>query len=188
MATSAAYIDHDEGAAPATPAAAKVRLYAKADGLLYSKDDAGAETLVSGGAGGSLGAWTDYTPTWASTGTPVSLGDGTVVGRYKALDANTYAISIVFTWGSTTTGGTGQWSFTLPSGVTSAARLQMLTGALLDSGTAYYSATGWVAASDTKVLHVIVADAGGTRRAEVGVPITWATGDQIILTGIIEVA
>lgn len=45
-------IDFAEGVAPGTPGAAKVSLYAKADGLLYSKDDAGAETLVSGGAGG----------------------------------------------------------------------------------------------------------------------------------------
>lgn len=42
----------DEGAAPSTPASGDVILYAKTDGLLYSKDDAGAETLVSGGAGG----------------------------------------------------------------------------------------------------------------------------------------
>jgi hypothetical protein len=48
--------DFDEGAAPATPAGGKVRLYAKTDGLLYSKDDAGAETLVSGGAGGGGGS------------------------------------------------------------------------------------------------------------------------------------
>ena len=41
-----------EGAAPATPSANQVKLYAKSDGLLYSKDDAGTETLVSGGAGG----------------------------------------------------------------------------------------------------------------------------------------
>jgi hypothetical protein len=55
MADSAARIDFDEAAAPATPAAAQVRLYAKSDGLLYSKDDAGTETLVSGGAGGGGG-------------------------------------------------------------------------------------------------------------------------------------
>lgn len=53
MATSAAFIDLDEGAAPATPAAGKVRVYAKTDGLPYSKDDAGAETPM-GGAGGSV--------------------------------------------------------------------------------------------------------------------------------------
>ncbi|KAA3645344.1 MAG: hypothetical protein DWQ07_12820 [Chloroflexi bacterium] len=42
----------DEGAAPATPATGHVVIYAKADGLIYSKDDAGLETLMSGGAGG----------------------------------------------------------------------------------------------------------------------------------------
>lgn len=43
-----------EGAAPATPAAGTVVMYAKTDGLLYSKDDAGAETPLGGGGGGSL--------------------------------------------------------------------------------------------------------------------------------------
>ena len=41
-----------EAAAPGTPAAATAILYVKADGLWYSKDDAGVETLVSGGTGG----------------------------------------------------------------------------------------------------------------------------------------
>jgi len=41
----------NEGGTSTTPASTKVRMYAKADGLLYSKDDAGVETLVSGGAG-----------------------------------------------------------------------------------------------------------------------------------------
>ena len=44
-----------EGAAPAPPSSGQVKLYAKTDGLLYSKDDAGAETLVSGGTGGGSG-------------------------------------------------------------------------------------------------------------------------------------
>lgn len=44
-----------EGSAPATPSAGEVRLYAKTDGLLYSKDDAGLETaLGSGGGGGAV--------------------------------------------------------------------------------------------------------------------------------------
>lgn len=37
-----------EGAAPATPASGEVVLYAKTDGLLYSKDDTGQEDQVSG--------------------------------------------------------------------------------------------------------------------------------------------
>lgn len=45
-----------EGAAPGTPGAATAILYVKADGLWYSKDDAGVETLVSGGSGGGIPA------------------------------------------------------------------------------------------------------------------------------------
>jgi hypothetical protein len=37
-----------EIAAPSTPASGKVVFYAKSDGLLYSKDDAGTETVVTG--------------------------------------------------------------------------------------------------------------------------------------------
>jgi len=37
-----------EGAAAATPSASTVTIYAKADGLMYSKDDAGTETAMSG--------------------------------------------------------------------------------------------------------------------------------------------
>jgi hypothetical protein len=48
-----------EGSAPGTPPTGFVYAYAKADGLLYSKDDAGTETLMSGGAGGGGGAPTD---------------------------------------------------------------------------------------------------------------------------------
>lgn len=39
-----------EGGSTATPAAGRVTVYAKADGLLYSKDDAGAETALGGSA------------------------------------------------------------------------------------------------------------------------------------------
>lgn len=49
-------IQFAEGAAPATPAAGMVRLYAKTDGTLYSKDDAGSETPLGAGAGA-----TDFT-------------------------------------------------------------------------------------------------------------------------------
>lgn len=53
MATTAAYIDLGEGAAPATPGAGKVRIYAKTDGSAYQKDDAGTETGLAGGGGGA---------------------------------------------------------------------------------------------------------------------------------------
>jgi len=43
-----------ESAAPATPATGKVALYAKTDGILYSKDDAGTESSLVVGANPQL--------------------------------------------------------------------------------------------------------------------------------------
>ena len=63
MATEAARIDFTEGAAPATPSAAEVRIYAKSDGLMYSKDDAGVEKLMSSGPASGAGlTWTAVSP------------------------------------------------------------------------------------------------------------------------------
>ena len=48
-----------EVAAPATPSAASVIVYAKADGKLYIKDDAGTETDLTQGGGAAVGnLWT----------------------------------------------------------------------------------------------------------------------------------
>jgi hypothetical protein len=65
----------DEGGTSSTPAAGKVRVYAKADGLLYSKDDAGAETLVSGGGGGGGGGLLPPGRLTLTTGVPVTTSD-----------------------------------------------------------------------------------------------------------------
>lgn len=68
------YIVFNEESAPSTPASGTVAVYAKSDGLLYSKDDAGTETLVSGGAGGAGGA------TFSTLGT-TSAGASFATGR-----------------------------------------------------------------------------------------------------------
>lgn len=51
-----------EIAAPSTPATGKVVLYAKTDGLLYSKDDAGVESSVSGGSGTTINPTNNVIP------------------------------------------------------------------------------------------------------------------------------
>lgn len=43
-----------EGGAPATPASWQVKVYAKSDGKVYSMDDTGAETPLSGGGSGTI--------------------------------------------------------------------------------------------------------------------------------------
>lgn len=68
-----------EGAAPGTPAAATAILYVKADGLWYSKDDAGVETLVSGGAAGMTNPMTTQGDiiSGGASGAPGRLAIGT---------------------------------------------------------------------------------------------------------------
>ena len=84
MATSTTKIPYIEGAAPATPATGEVVTYAKADGLMYSKDDAGTETLMSGGAGGGSGVATDTI--WDAAG---DLVQGTGANTAAKLSAGT---------------------------------------------------------------------------------------------------
>ena len=57
------YVDFQESASPGTPASGSVLLYAKADGFLYSKDDAGTETQLGGGAVDLKIIYTDETLT-----------------------------------------------------------------------------------------------------------------------------
>lgn len=70
----------DEGAAASTPATGKVTTYAKSDGLMYSKDDAGVETLMSGGAPGMSSfnlAGDAGTPQAITNGNTATIAGGT---------------------------------------------------------------------------------------------------------------
>ncbi len=175
-----------QGSDPSTPSADEWRLYFKSGGL-YHISDTGAVVgpLTAGGAG--LGAWTTFTPTWTSDGSAPTLGDGILTGRYKALDSKTYCINIFFQFGSTSDNGTGNYSFALPGGVTTAAYVQSLAGIVLDAGTRFYMNNGYIDASDTKVTWIVNSEAGGAGRTGETTPMTFAVGDQIILSGTIEV-
>jgi len=54
-----------------------------------------------------------YTPTWTSSGTAPSLGNGTIVGKYQQI-GKLVTFRAVLTLGSTSTIGTGQYSLSLP--------------------------------------------------------------------------
>lgn len=78
-----------EGAAPATPGAGNVTIYAKADGLVYSKDDAGTETVMSGGGGGGSVA-TDAI--WDAKG-DLAVGTGANTASRLAVGTNGYVLT-----------------------------------------------------------------------------------------------
>lgn len=61
------------------------------------------------------GTWTNYTPTWASSGTAPAIGNGTLSGRYlQAPNSKTVHAVVKLLAGSTTTFGTGGYTFSLP--------------------------------------------------------------------------
>ena len=111
MATETTRLDFVEGAAPATPAASRSRIYVKADGLFYSKDDAGVETLMSSGAAAtraSLGLDTTDSPEFA--GLNVGAATDTTITRTGAGDIAVEGNAIYRAGGTdvpVTDGGTG---------------------------------------------------------------------------------
>jgi len=76
MAGEAVKVPFIEAAAPSTPAASRVVIYAKTDGLMYSKDDAGAETLMSAGASSTLTVENEGTPLATAATTLDFVGAG----------------------------------------------------------------------------------------------------------------
>lgn len=92
----------NEGAAQATPSTGKVTVYAKADGLIYGKDDAGLETALSNVAGGA-GTVTSVSVTTAN-GVSGSVATATTT---PAITLTLGAITPTTVNGNTITTGTG---------------------------------------------------------------------------------
>jgi hypothetical protein len=91
-----------EGGSTSTPSANRVTVYAKSDGLLYSKDDAGAETALGGGGSGA-------TVSEASLSGAVTFADKNVWydGPSLSLAAGTYVIMGRIGINPGTVGGSG---------------------------------------------------------------------------------
>lgn len=105
--------------------------------VLGTGNGTGALTDIATAMAGAGAAWTTYTPTVGGTGWAV--GNGTVTGRYRLIDAKTLALEIVFTLGTTTTVGTGTLTLTLPASHT-AASATYLFGIFVHSGVGTYPA------------------------------------------------
>jgi hypothetical protein len=149
-------------------------------GLVRSHLQQLAET-ADAAIGGS--AWPAYTPTWTTTGTAPSLGNGTWDARSVKI-GKTVHFTIALTWGSTTNGGTGGWRITLPY----TPRLSRVTfyGEALDTGvSARPAAAVWETATGAFLSIVTQSD---TAQAAVTAtaPFTWGTGDRLYIGGTYE--
>jgi len=116
-----------------------------------------------------------YVPTWTGSSTNPVIGNGTLSGVYSVHNG-LCQVTILMVAGSTTTFGTGVWSFALP--ITSRSTLSVFGSARgFDSGTAYYAGV-----SEAGSVSVTATFDATNTQAQSTVPFTWATADSLYLT------
>lgn len=135
-------------------------------------------------------AWVSYTPVWSSSGTAPALGNGTITGKYKKL-GTTYHVRIVLTLGSTSTVGTGVYSFSLPVGAALNTLIPGVFQDTSDSSRRYSLTTVVVLTSSTGSNMRMVID--GSTSAATNVmgasnPVVPANGDILTVCGTFEAA
>jgi hypothetical protein len=174
-----------------------VVLYRSAADVLKTDDSfiVGTDLTVTGAFNGAsnvnTGAWTSYTPTWTASGTAVALGNGVLVGRYQRI-GRTIIYHINFIPGSTSTYGSGVYSFALP--VAAANQGQSFVGSahLLNSGgTIRWPGQNIISPSASATTPFFPASTHlDTRLTAMGPadPETFASGTQLRITGIYEAA
>jgi hypothetical protein len=161
-------------------------------GTTYNFYSAGASRLnhIEGDLTWGGAAWVNWTPTWAN----LTLGNGTVVAKFKRLGRTVIArISLVF--GSTTTIDASLPTFTLPVTAASYPNLQSTTpigaGRFYDQSLDATFETLVVMSSTTigRLQHLAVAGSNVTSAAPTAtVPFTWAINDQMAAQFIYEAA
>jgi len=141
--------------------------------VLVYDDNASRWRLVAHDQGAAIA----YTPTWTASSVNPAIGNGTLSGRY-IVRGRRYWVDIHLVAGSTTTFGTGTWSFALPFAAIDT-NGQVLSAWLLDSGTTQNTAAA-VLQTTTTICPFPNGSAGALTPT---VPWTWAQNDQARITG-----
>lgn len=145
------------------------------------------EVAAEAGGGGLPGAWTPFTPPWTAQTTNPAIGNGTITGAYVQIGKTVhFRFKLIF--GSTTTGGSGTWMFSLP--VAPHAYYTENTGINVggyaeNNATAGYSIDGArILMSGRIMLHLPNASGGYSAST----PFAWGNTDFLSVTGTYEAA
>lgn len=126
-------------------------------------------------------AWTSYTPSWIGSTTNPTLGNGIRNGAY-IVTGKRFEVAIDITWGSTTSAGSGIWTFGLPAGIDMISGTRLYGSALLrDNSAAVHNCAGVTYFTSTSVdlrWH-------GGNQVQSAAPWVWANFDfvRIYVTG-----
>ncbi|TIU88812.1 MAG: hypothetical protein E5W06_00135 [Mesorhizobium sp.] len=111
-------------------------------------------------------------PTWTGTTTNPSIGNGTLSGSYVKVGRLVH-FDLLMQSGSTTTFGSGVWSFSLPFAAASTAGAGVVSG--FDAGTA--NRVGAVQIFTTSTIGMV--SDGGSNNWSATLPQTWANPDYL---------
>lgn len=140
----------------------------------FDAENVQSSTLVA------LSGWQAYTPVWTASGTAPAIGNGTLTGRWRRSGDRVIA-NIELVAGTTTTFGTGFYSFSLPPGITASntGRTSWGSGLAADvsSGTRYVLTSEVLAAATTMRA---TTDAAVLLVGQL-TPFTWANTDVLAL-------
>lgn len=129
---------------------------------------------------GPLGTWVDFTPTWTVSSGSVSIGNGTLKGRYQRL-GTAVKFWAVLIFGSTTSKGSGTYYWELPFAPLNTTGYQPVGFVqITDSGTTE-DICGWRCIAVNDATHDMLAAGASPNpyRITTTAPWTWATGDAI---------
>lgn len=147
--------------------------------------------------GGSIPAWSSYTPVWTATSGTTNVGStGSLAGAYQQLDKTVFFKLTLVLAGSGISTGTGSWAFTLPvahasvpSGIPNHGI--MLGGYYEDFGNRAYNSPGGRLASSTSTFEMTyntnntsfpsAADIIGATK-----PFTWGASDNLSIYGMYQ--
>jgi hypothetical protein len=124
---------------------------------------------------------------WTSSSSPQpSIGNGTLTGNYKLIGKTAF-IRVKLNWGTTTSGGTGDWRFSLPVNAASSDGIQFPCS-MLDNGINWYVGivNGAYAGDVDKSSIITTASPAGAITANV--PFTWGNLDSLQFNGSYETA
>lgn len=116
-----------------------------------------------------------YTPTWAASGTQPVLNNGTLNAHFYTRGKQV-TVHLYFSPGTTTTFGTGTYTFTLPF-TASSTTIGQASGAMIFDTSAGTFFIGAAYVNTTTTITVV------TSTGQIGqtVPMTWASGDLLLV-------